>query len=132
MKNTKTSLFATVACAATMAFTLTACGSGSNNEVEPTPTPSATATPAPTPTPSPSPTPTPAPARVSKMPAIYYFDETGQWRLMPGVTPAQAINAGALCKIPVSEGTRNAYLAAGRTSEWIAANLYDVDLCPGY
>ncbi len=132
MKNTKTSLFATVACAATMAFTLTACGSGSNNEVEPTPTPSATATPAPTPTPSPSPTPTPAPARVSKMPAIYYFDETGQWRLMPGVTSGQAMDAGVLCKGPADPAQAAAWIAGGKTQAWVDANLYTILLCPGY
>lgn len=131
MKNTQTSLFKNIVLAATVAA-LTACGGGSNNETEPTPTPAPIATPTPTPSPTPAPTPTPSPARVSKLPEIYYFDANGQWRLMPGVSSGQAYDAGVLCKIPVNEGTRNAYLAAGRTLEWIAANIYELDLCPGY
>lgn len=130
MKNSRFNMIKTLALTMIVAYTLTACGGGSSNDPEPTPT--NPTTPSPSPSPSPSPAPSPAPKRVSKVPEIYYFDDAGQWRLMPGVTPQQAYEAGVLCKIPPTQATIDAYLANGRTLEWIMANIYRFDLCPGY
>jgi hypothetical protein len=131
MKNTQTSLFTTVAMALSVACALTACGGGTDSTAAAA-TPTTTATPTPTPAPSPTPSMPTATTRVSKLPAIYYFDASGQWHLMSGVTAAQAKAAGALCEYRADDATRNAYLNAGRTVEWVDANITILDLCPGY
>jgi hypothetical protein len=131
MKNTQISLFTTVAMALSVACALTACGGGTDSSTAAA-TPTTTATPTPTPAPSPTPSTPTATTRVSKNPSIYYFDDTGQWRLMPGVTSGQAMDAGVLCKGPADPAQAAAWIAGGKTQAWVDANIYTIILCPGY